>query len=62
MEKYVPIGVPASVMAILRYRKGKTGIPITKQLETLVLETQKPGELNAATKPVENGGSDENQA
>ena len=42
---YIPLGVPASVVAVLQYRKKLTGKTMVRQLEELVLGSAQPEEL-----------------
>ena len=61
MAKNIPMAIPAAVVQVLRYRREKTGVPMNKQVERLVMASVQAGELDAA-KPAVSGGVDEKQA
>jgi len=56
MGKMMPIAVPEELAAVLRYRKKKTGMPITKQLEQMIYSSASPSEIKDASGARKNEG------
>ena len=48
MGRMVPIAIPKELAAVLRYRKRRTGMPMTKQLEKLIFNSAAQDETDAA--------------